>query len=150
MLAAAFLTIALLLGMAVWQWLAVRSLRCRVADDLRRMVTTGSELMWLIENREQLADWQEVSESAMDESTLVVRDIHQAIASIPFGILEAIPVTRDTTRVVHAIHDVTAAGIYAGVGFANRLLGRRLRQALETRPESEQESDSTSGDQHQD
>lgn len=131
LLAASLTAVALLYAAAGLQWLRVRRMRQAVANDLRRLVNNGAELLWLIENRDRLAEWQEVSVMAMDEGTLAVRDIHRAIANIPFGILEAIPVTRDTTRVVRSIHDLTADGVYAGVGIANRLLGKRLQSVLD-------------------
>ena len=124
-------------GMLCLLWLIVATeliklgqARYNVGMDLMRKVTQASEILWLIDNRDRLAEWQEISEKSLDEGTATVRAIHHAIAAIPFTILEAIPATRDTTRLVHGIHDVAANGVYAGISLANRALGKQLRQQL--------------------
>lgn len=128
------LSAAVALGL-LWCWIFVNLVslnrqRRLFADQLLRRVARASELAWLLENRERLAEWQEASERVLDEGTATVRAIHHAIASIPFAILEAIPATRDTTRVVHGVHDFTANGVYAGIALANRALGGQLRHGL--------------------
>lgn len=105
-------------------------LRCQIAEELLRRVTRASELVWILENRERLAEWQEISEQTYDEATATVRAIHHAVAAIPFGVLEAIPATRDTASVVRGIHDLTANGVYGGLAVANRLLGKQVRKKL--------------------
>lgn len=120
--------------------------RARIGMDLVRGVTRASEVAWLIQNRDQIAEWQEISEKSLDEGTATVRAIHHAIAAIPFTILESIPVTRDTTRVVHGVHDVASNGIYAGISLANRALGKQLRNKLSAE-ESATRSAAKSGQQ---
>jgi hypothetical protein len=101
----------------------VRSLLFR-AEILR------SEACRLQRAERQLADAQRLTENVVAGGTQTVRAIHQRIAEIPFGILEAIPVTRDTTRVVRATHDLIAGAVYGGIGMVNRGVGAGLRAGL--------------------
>ena len=64
--------------------------------------------------------------------TRAARALHQGIASIPFDILETIPATRDTTRVVRRIHDFTADNVYAAISAVNRLAAESGRERLRT------------------
>ncbi len=60
-------------------------------------------------------------------TTNIVQTTHEAIASIPFGILEAIPVTRPVTKVVHEIHDQIAGGVYGAITGVSRAIGNAGR-----------------------
>lgn len=121
---------AALAGTALWMRLQLRSEIYATARQIHRSTVHQRELLQVIENHRLLREVQQVSESLVDEGTSVVRNIHREIASIPFEILESIPSTRDTTRVVRGVHDVTSNGIYAGISAANRLLGRRMRKGM--------------------
>lgn len=122
-----------LAGTALWTWLQLRSETVVTARHIHRAAVHQRELLQVIENHRLLKDVQQVSESLVDEGTSVVRSIHKEIASIPFEILESIPTTRDTTRIVRGVHDVTSDGIYAGISAANRMLGRRMRKRMRIR-----------------
>lgn len=98
--------------------------------QIHRCAVHQRELLQVIENHRLLQDVQNVTESLVDEGTAMVRTIHKEIANIPFEILEAIPTTRGTTRVVRGVHDVTADSIYAGIAVANRMLGRKVRKSM--------------------
>jgi hypothetical protein len=89
-----------------------------------------SEACRLQRAERQLADAQRLSETVVAGGTRTVRSIHQGIAAIPFGILEAIPATRDTTRMVRATHDLIAGAVYGGIGRVNRGVGVGLRAGL--------------------
>lgn len=97
----------------------------------RRVAITQAETLRYIRGREQLSELQEAVEVSVEGVTASVRTVHRGIASIPFGILEAIPATRDTTKAVRAIHDVTSDVVYGSISFGNRLAGRGLRKGLE-------------------
>jgi len=79
---------------------------------------------------EQLQQLQRAAESTVCVGTSTVRSLHRGIAAIPFGILEAIPVTRDTTRVVRAVHDQISDVVYGSILGGNRLIGSVLRQGI--------------------
>lgn len=100
---------------------------------LQRTAIVQAETMRYIRGREQLSDFQEAVEVSVEGVTASVRTVHRGIAAIPFGILEAIPVTRDTTKVVRAIHDATSDVVYGSISFGNRLAGRGLRKGLEVK-----------------
>ena len=68
--------------------------------------------------------------------TDIVATTHNLIASIPFGILEAIPVTRPVTKVVHTIHDQIAGGVYGMISGASRTLGNSTKRVPKKSPEN--------------
>lgn len=117
------------LGMALGAWHLGRQVR--VARGLLfRTEVLQSEAARLQRAQRQLADAQRVAETVVAGGTQTVRAIHQGIAAIPFGILEAIPATSDATRVVRATHDLIAGAVYGGIGAANRGVGAALRLRL--------------------
>ena len=115
--------------------LAVGSLRQRrnladLNDLLFRAETLRSEAERLQRAEMQLAQVQRISEAMVSGGTQTVRAIHRGIAAIPFGILESIPVTRDTTRIVRASHDLISDAVYGTIGAVNRGVGATLRGGL--------------------
>ena len=48
---------------------------------------------------------QQAAEMGVHLGTNTVRAVHMGIAAIPFGILEVIPATRHTSRLVRTVHD---------------------------------------------
>ncbi|MBJ8346345.1 hypothetical protein [Antrihabitans sp. YC2-6] len=72
--------------------------------------------------------------AAVDIGTNIVRASHQAIAAIPFGVLDSIAATRGTSRVVREIHDGTAAGVYRAISQVNKALGNAARNSVKPRP----------------
>ena len=115
--------------------LAVGTLRQRgnLADLdnlLFRGETLRSEAERLHRTEQQLAQVQRISEAVMSGGTQTVRAIHRGIAAIPFGILESIPATRDTTRIVRASHDLISDAVYGTIGAVNRGVGASLRGGL--------------------
>ncbi len=104
-----------------------------LAAQLERTAALKADLRWWRESLQRLAEWQEVTQSSIDGGTRAVRALHQGIAAIPFEILDAIPVTRDTSRVVRNIHDFAADNVYAAVSAVNQLLGSGSRRVIEGR-----------------
>jgi hypothetical protein len=117
------------------------------ADRLRRSSTLLVELRRRIELQQRLAEAQQLTETAVDVGTRAVRQIHFGIAAIPFGILEAVPATRDTTRVVRQTHDVIANAVYGSIRGANKLAGHATRGALGIRGTGGARTDDTPNDQ---
>ena len=66
----------------------------------------------------------ETTTATVELTTDIVQITHHAIAAIPFGILEAIPVTRPVTKVVHVIHDQIADGVYGAISGISRAIGQ--------------------------
>jgi hypothetical protein len=115
------------------------------ARQIHRCAVHQRELLQVVENHRLLQEVQNVTESLVDEGTSLIRNIHKEIASIPFEILEAHPKTRDTSKVVRGVHDVTSDSIYAGISLANQLFGRKLRKRMRI-SENEALTDSSSQD----
>lgn len=105
-----------------------------LALQLRRVAIQQAEVTHLVVARARLAGVQEFTEAAVEGGTGVVRTIHHGVATIPFTILENIPVTRDTTRLVRGIHDLTADTVYGAISTINRVLGSGMRQGLKPPP----------------
>src|SRR5690606_9163568 len=101
-----------------------------LADQLRRGGALLIELHRRAEQRQRIAETQQLTETAVDVGTQAVRQIHFGIAAIPFGILETVPATRDTTRVVRQAHDVSASAVYGTIRGVTRLTGQAARGAL--------------------
>lgn len=79
---------------------------------------------------ERLSTIQETAEAVIEGGTATVRAVHKGIADIPFGILESIPVTRDTTKLVRGVHDLTTDLVYGSISSINKTLGREIRRNL--------------------
>ena len=96
----------------------------------REIEQAEGERLWRAE--QQLAQAQEVSETAVSLGTGMVRGVHRGIAAIPFSILEAIPATRDTTRLVRKTHDLISDAVYGSIGAVSRGVGAKLRAGLQS------------------
>lgn len=104
----------------------------------RRLEQTEQQVMsaavlqheWALQQRsqQQLLAMQGTAEAGIEGTTRVVQRIHQGIAAIPFEVLEAIPATRDTARLVRGVHDLTSAGVYGSISAVNKGVGRGLRR----------------------
>lgn len=88
-----------------------------------------SEMQLVAQIKAQLAAGQVLAENVVEGGTSTVRAVHKGIAGIPFGILESIPVTRDTTRIVRKIHDAISDGVYGGISATNKALHQAARNA---------------------
>ncbi|WP_156966418.1 hypothetical protein [Algiphilus aromaticivorans] len=84
----------------------------------------------MLTQRRRLRAAQRFTESAVDETSRTVEDIHRGIASVPFEVLDRIPATRDTARIVREVHDLTSGTVYGSIRGINRLLGSGLRSGL--------------------
>lgn len=120
---------AALAGVGLDLWSLHQRVRRLQAAQLRG-VLQASDARRLQQAQEQLAQAQRLSETAVAGSAQLVRAVHHGIAAIPFGILEAIPVTRDTTRIVHQAHDLISGAVYGSIQAINRGIGSGLRKGL--------------------
>ena len=101
----------------------------RVQRQQWRSEAAISEMQLVAQIRSQLATGQVIAENVVEGGTSTVRAVHKGIAGIPFGILESIPVTRDTTRIVRKIHDAISDGVYDGISATNKALHQAARNA---------------------
>lgn len=107
-----------------------RSLRKQCESHLLHVGNHQAEVVLFVENQRQLIEAQEIMEGTIEGTTATVRAIHKGIASIPFGILEAIPVTRDTTKVVRGTHDLISDVVYSSISLANKTSGKVIRKGI--------------------
>lgn len=128
------LLLLILLGLinilAVYEVLRSNKIVRGISEEIHRSVIHQRELAQLLETHQQLAEIQNLTESVVHTGTATVRSIHREIANIPFDILESIPTTRGTTRLVKGMHDLTAEGVYSSITTLNKQLGKRLRKQL--------------------
>lgn len=105
-------------------------LRKECESHLLHVASYQAELVLLIENQQQLLKSQETIENTIDIATTTVRTIHKGIAAIPFGILEAIPTTRHTTKAVRITHDLISDAIYSSIKITNKASGKLIRRSI--------------------
>jgi hypothetical protein len=127
--ALSLLSVGLLLGLGIGGGL-LRTRLLGLRHALRRAEAWRADAQYTARALSTLAQVQRLAEGGVALGTQTVREIHKGIASIPFGILEAIPATRDSSRLVRALHDQTADVVYGSIGLVNRVLGRGLRRGL--------------------
>jgi hypothetical protein len=128
------------MALSLWLTLALLGLALLVAAPLRQRLNKAARLQYRVgvrqqelqrmgELRAQLAAGQALAENVVEGGAATVRTVHKSIANIPFTILESIPATRDTTRVVRRIHDVISDGVYGGISAGNKVLHEVARSA---------------------
>lgn len=115
-------------GLALWR---INARVSATAAQLTRTAAVRAEAWRMQQANDKLAEWQDVTQSSIDGGTQAVRAVHKGVAAIPFSILESIPVTRDTARVVRQVHDFTSDNVYAAISTVNRLAGERSRNYLQ-------------------
>lgn len=98
--------------------------------DIAAAAARYNEAQRMLMQRRRIGAVQQFAETAFDGTTRTVQGLHRGIASIPFEILERIPETRATTRIVREVHDATSDTVYGGIRGINRLLGKGLRHSI--------------------
>lgn len=106
------------------------------AGRLRVAAARLVEARYLLDLQRRIADAQQLAEAAIDTGAATVRAVHLGISRIPFGILESIPVTRDTTRIVRQTHDLISEAVYGSIRGMNKAAGHVTRTALGVQPRS--------------
>lgn len=119
-----------LAAVAAWQLLALERDIALHTATLRRAGSILLEIQGLKQMQQRMSNVQRLSETAIDLGTDTVRAMHLGIANIPFGILEAVPVTRGVTRVVRQTHNLIADAVYSTIKGVNRGVGGFARLAL--------------------
>jgi hypothetical protein len=107
------------------------------ADTLRRSGVLLLETQRQWQQQRQIDSAQRLTEATIDTGAATVRAVHLGIAAIPFGILEAIPVTRDASKVVRRTHDLISEAVYGSIRGVNKAVGEVARSALKSPPPEE-------------
>jgi hypothetical protein len=97
---------------------------------LRRVRAAHAERARFVETREGWAEGSGQVEAAVDLGTAVTQVGHMGIAAIPFSVLEAIPSTAQSAKVVRAQHDLVAGTVYGAISGLNAGIGSALRRVL--------------------
>ena len=129
-LLAAAVTLLLLSGAAAAVLLRQRIGLRATGERIGTAAARFGEAQRMLTQRKRLRSAQRFTEGAVDETTRTVEGIHRGIASVPFEVLDRIPATRDTSRIVREVHDLTSSTVYGGIRGINRLLGSGLRSGL--------------------
>jgi hypothetical protein len=113
-------------GIAALQARAAQRACATAERSVRRARHVHSERRFMAEAAAKLAQVEAVTEGVA-LGTDVVKAVHLGIASVPFTVLEAIPVTRGVTKIVHGVHDAVSHTVYGAIGLANKALGLGLK-----------------------
>lgn len=130
--------IALLTVLAAARSWRLRRTQRALAQDMIYASLRYEDAAHAGESLARLATAQRLAEIMVAGGATTVQAVHKSIASIPFGLLEAIPVTRAPTKIVRGVHDLTANSVYRSIRGINRVLGKQIRKGL---GESEKKDD---------
>lgn len=142
--------LVLLLGLA----LTVLAVRMFFATDralldgeraVRRQRAWSVERATFLASRTRIADGVQAGTEAVAFGSSVTRMGHRAIAAIPFGILKAIPATRDRGLRAQQVHDEAAERVYRSIeSVSSRIAeGVRLRLTGDARWDGSRELEGT-------
>ena len=97
---------------------------------LQRLGAEERERSHMMESRHQIGLVQKVAETLIDGGTRTAQGAHQEIADASFDVLESIPATRETAKVVRSVHDTAANLAYGTVSALNKKSGKGLRKLI--------------------
>ncbi len=142
MMAASLLLLALAgaAGLALAQRHAVQEQE-ELRRTMQRLAAALLEQARAEAQLQALRDLQQAAQTGVELGADTVRAVHMGIAAIPFGILEAIPATRHTSRLVRSVHDQISGVVYDSISGGNRLIGSALRLGLNRRTPPKDEPD---------
>lgn len=100
------------------------------AAQLARTAAVQAEAMRMQQANARLAEWQQVTQETIEGGSEAVRAVHMGIAAIPFSIFEAIPRTRQASKLLRRVHDLTSDSVYSAISTVNRLVGEISREKL--------------------
>jgi hypothetical protein len=100
----------------------------RLEIDVDRALAEQAERARFVAARESISLRTGIAPAEVDNPVAVAAASHEAIAAIPFGILEAIPVTAETTKVVRQVHDEIAGTVYDAINLAAKGIGAVFRK----------------------
>lgn len=97
---------------------------------LRRQQAWTTERAHFIYNRSRIADGVQTGTEAVAFGSAVTRAGHKAIAAIPFGLMRAIPATRERGRRLQAAHDEKAEQLYGSIETMSSRIADGVRRRL--------------------
>lgn len=130
LLLALLVTVGLLLVVGL-NLLKLKQELLSLESDLQRALAEGHHQAERLATLENLREAQATAEQVIAAGSSVVREVHKGIAAIPFDILDSIPATRDSSKVVRGVHDSIADGVYGALSGINKAVGREIRKTLQ-------------------
>jgi hypothetical protein len=127
---------AVTLALTGFAWLDARRRHQAFADirtDIARQRVDRQERARFVASRTGLADTGDMTTAVVTMPTAVTRFSHDAIAAIPFTVLESIPATAETSKVVREIHDEISHAVYDAISGTTRGIAGFLRRGLSGR-----------------
>lgn len=131
---ALLLTLIIAIGLLITVGLRTLKLKQelqRLEADLQRALADGRDQAERLATLENLREAQATAEQVIAAGGSVVREVHKGIAAIPFNILDSIPATRDSAKLVRGVHDSITDGVYGALSGLNRAVGREIRKGLQ-------------------
>jgi hypothetical protein len=120
----------LLLGLTFFVMHRTRAVMLGAEAAERRHRAWSSERAGFLAARTAIADGVQAGAEAVQLGAGLAATGHHAIASIPFGILGAIPQTRDGSARVRDVHHGTAGAVYGTINAVSDGVGRAVRRKL--------------------
>lgn len=124
---------AVCLAVTVLAWFDARH-RERALDDLRgdivRQRVDREERARFLRSREAVADSGDLATAVVNVPTAITRFGHDAIAAIPFTVLENIPATAETSKVVRELHDEISHAVYDVISGTTKGIAGFIRRGL--------------------
>jgi hypothetical protein len=127
---AAVLLAGLLLVLVVRSFLAADEAVGAAESTLVRQLAWRDECAQYLASRSRIADGVQAGTGAVQRGSSITRSSHRAIASIPFGILRAIPATRSGSQRVQEVHDGTAEVVYDTIDTVSERIGEAVRRRM--------------------
>jgi hypothetical protein len=125
------------LGVTAIAWVDARH-RGRALDDLRsdiaRQRIDRQELGRFLRSREAVAEGGDLTIAVVNAPTAITRFSHDAISAIPFTVLENIPATAETSKIVREIHDEISHTVYDVISGTTKGIAGLIRRGLNSPP----------------
>jgi hypothetical protein len=123
----------LCLAVTVIAWLDARHRQRMLAElrvDIARQRVDREERARFLRSREAVADGGDLATTVVDMPTAITRFGHDTIAGIPFTVLESIPATAETSKVVRELHDEISHAVYDAISGTTRGIAGFVRRGL--------------------
>lgn len=127
---AAVLVVGLLLVLVARSFLAADAALVSAERGRRRQLTWRAECAQYLASRTRIANGVQAGTGAVQLGSSMTRSGHRVIASIPFGILRAIPATRAGSQRVREVHDGTAEVVYDTIDTLSERIGEAVRRRM--------------------
>jgi hypothetical protein len=129
LLAGALVAVGLLIAAGWWLLRLIRSLKT-LDVELQSALAEGKRQAERVAALEAICDAQRTAEHVLETGGSVVREVHRGIANVPFDILEAIPGTSRSAKIVCSVHASITDGVYGALSGLNKAVGRELRKGM--------------------